>query len=90
MVIAVSEPLADLAKAAGGGAKTEAKQEYKGVTKGINGSTTPATTATAAVEQRAAVAEVVSDPVYAAAGELRGLITHFCEFLGGETEPLTG
>ena len=78
--------MAGLAMAAGGGgAKAGAKQGNKGVTNGTNGSTTPATAATAALEQRIAVAEVASDPVYAAAGELRGLVTHFYEFLGGET-----
>lgn len=85
MVIAGSNPLAGLAMAAGGGAKTGAKPANKGATNGANGSTTPATTAIAAVEQRAAVAEVATDPVYAAAGELRSLVTHFYEFLGGET-----
>ena len=85
MVIAGSNPLAGMAMAAGGGAKAGAKQGNKGATNGANGFTTPATSAIAAVEQRAAVAELASDPVYAAAGELRGLVTHFYEFLGGET-----
>ena len=94
MVMAGSDPMAGPAMAAGGGeAKAGAKQGNTEATNGANGSatnganvsTTSATTATAALEQRVAVAEVASDPAYTAAGELRGLVTHFYEFLGGET-----
>ena len=86
MVMAGSNPMAGPEMAAGGGgANAGAKQGNEGATNGTNGFTTPATTATAALEQRVAVAEVASDPAYTAAGELRGLVTHFYEFLGGET-----
>ena len=75
MVMAASNPLGAVAMAATGAVGNGAKQ-----TNGPN----PNGTAAVAAEQSVSVAQKASDPSYAAAGELRDLVTHFYEFLGGE------
>lgn len=50
----------------------------------INGTTGAPGAVEAAVRQGVGAAQRAGDPSYAAAGELRDLVTHFYEFLGGE------
>lgn len=52
----------------------KAKHSNGAATNGITASTTAAVDS---AEQSAALAQLVSDPAYAASGELRDLVTHF-------------
>ena len=80
MVMAASNPLGAVAVAA-----TSASSAGARATGTTNGTTGAAEAVEAAVQQGVEAAQKAGDPSYAAAGELRDLVTHFYEFLGGET-----
>lgn len=79
MVMAASNPLGAVAMAA-----TSASSAGARATGTTNGTTGAAGAVGAAVQQGVEAAQRAGDPSYAAAGEMRNLVTYFYEFLGGE------
>lgn len=79
MVMAASNPLGAAAMAATSASSAGARATGK-----TNGTTGAAEAVGDALQQGVEAAQRAGDPSYAAAGELRDLVTHFYEFLGGE------
>jgi hypothetical protein len=85
MVLAAANPLAGLAMAAGGAGAAGAAGAAGKQTPGVATNEASAATAT---NHGVAVAQKSSDPAYVVAGELRDLVTHFYEFLGGDSKSI--